>query len=315
MRLTLICKAMKWNAEIASQQKRINRNKHVLYPKSIWLLHFLFSPQGASKSSILCHCSSWRLRGWDKCFCLEISDCTAAVKWRSNVVLVSRLEREEPSSPRPTLMPKRTLWPWERPWKDWVRFSFTVYAFRHYMCGGQNGNISTEKNSRRTVQNLEKKKKNCQKNLVATAHHLATWVFHYDCVKWFCHFVFFFILTDCSPAEMPAGIFFIVSTFVSLHVPSAFRHHREGLNWDFDEQKRRSEAAYLRGLPGSHRQSEIRVFLSPLSNYNIKKKVDVEDTQMPIVYLHGCSMRVCTRVLLFKRLFCAPAVADFTGGH
>lgn len=77
---------------------------------------------------------------------------------------------------------------------------------------------------------LYREKKNCQKNLVATAHHLATWVFHYDCVKWFCHFVFFFILTDCSPAEMPAGIFFIVSTFVSLHVPSAFRHHREGFN-------------------------------------------------------------------------------------
>lgn len=122
----------------------------------------------------------------------------------------------------------------------------------------------------------ELRKKNCQKIWfssldAASAHHLATWGFHYACIKWICHFVFFFSPTGCSLAEMPAGIFVIVFTCVSLHVLSAFRHHREGFNWHFDKQKRRSEAANLCSLSGSHRQSEIRVFLSRLSNYNINK--------------------------------------------
>lgn len=82
---------------------------------------------------------------------------------------------------------------------------------------------------------------------------------------------FFFILADCFLAEMPAGIFGIYFTFVSLHILCAFRHQREGLDWHFDKQKQRSEAAYLCSLSGSHRQSEIRVFFSLLSNYIIKK--------------------------------------------
>lgn len=116
------------------------------------------------------------------------------------------------------------------------------------------------------------------------------------------YFIKEFFILSFTPFLLTAGLFGIYFSLISYHNLSDCRHHREGSDWNFDNQEQLSEAAYLCSLSGSHRQSETRGFLIILQLCRPNLGTGT-----------GCV--VCVHQLLFEQHCCVPVAADSTGGH
>lgn len=89
--------------------------------KSLWLLF--------CRGTFCCHHGIFMGEISVSVLHLWLYNCRSADWWFP--VILTRLEKEEPSSPKQTLMQKRTPWPWGRPWKDSVLIYVRVFAQRH----------------------------------------------------------------------------------------------------------------------------------------------------------------------------------------